>query len=125
MAEHNDLGKWGEEVAASFLEKNGYQICDRDWKVGKRDLDIVAKTEDGQQLVFVEVKTRQSADMQEPEQAVDVRKIKNLAVAANAYVKSHDWSLPIRFDIVTVVGKMKDVEQVEHWEDAFNPMLIL
>lgn len=125
MAEHNDLGKWGEEVAASFLEKNGYQICDRDWKVGKRDLDIVAKTEDGQQLVFVEVKTRQSADMQEPEQAVDVRKIKNLAVAANAYVKSHDWSLPIRFDIVTIVGKMKDVEQVEHWEDAFNPMLIL
>lgn len=125
MAEHNDLGKWGEDVAVSFLEKKGYHVCDRDWKVGKRDLDIVVMTEDEQQLVFVEVKTRQSADMQEPEQAVDARKIRNLAFAANAYVKSHDWSLPIRFDIITVVGKMKNVEQVEHWIDAFNPMLIL
>lgn len=125
MAEHNDLGKWGEDVAASFLERKGYQICDRDWKVGKRDLDIVAMTEDGLQLVFVEVKTRQSADLQEPEQAVDARKIRNLAFAANAYVKAHDLSLQIRFDIITVVGKMKNVEQVEHWIDAFNPMLIL
>lgn len=125
MAEHNDLGKWGEDVAVSFLEKKGYRICDRDWKVGKRDLDIVAMTEDGQQLVFVEVKTRQSADMQEPEQAVDSRKMRNLAFAANAYVKSHDWSLQIRFDIISVIGKMKNEEQVEHWIDAFNPMLIL
>ncbi len=125
MAEHNDLGKWGEDVAVDFLERKGYSVCDRDWKVGKRDLDIIAVSDSGMELVFVEVKTRQSAELQEPEQAVNPRKMRNLAIAANAYVKSHDVTLAVRFDIISVVGKASEVESIEHWEDAFNPMLIL
>jgi putative endonuclease len=46
MAAHNELGKWGEEIAAAFVEKKGYEILQRDWKSGHHDLDIIAKDED-------------------------------------------------------------------------------
>ena len=58
MAAHNELGKWGEEKAAQYLIKKGYQILKRDWKTRHRDLDIVALDED--ELVIVEVKTRRN-----------------------------------------------------------------
>nr|WP_294874676.1 YraN family protein [Prevotella sp.] len=125
MAEHNDLGKWGEDEAALYYEDRGYEILERDWKVGKRDIDLIALTEDKDTLVFVEVKTRQNNDLQEPEEAVDVKKMRNLAIAANAYVKLHSLDMDVRFDIISVIGKCSCVESIECFEDAFNPLLIL
>ena len=125
MAEHNDLGKWGEDEAAPYYEDRGYEILERDWKVGKRDIDLIALTEDKDTLVFVEVKTRQNNDLQEPEEAVDVKKMRNLAIAANAYVKLHGLDMDVRFDIISVIGKCSCVESIECFEDAFNPLLIL
>ena len=125
MAEHNDLCKWGEDEAALYYEDRGYEILERDWKVGKRDIDLIALTEDKDTLVFVEVKTRQNNDLQEPEEAVDVKKMRNLAIAANAYVKLHGLDMDVRFDIISVIGKCSCVESIECFEDAFNPLLIL
>lgn len=125
MAEHNDLGKWGEDEATLYYEDRGYEILERDWKVGKRDIDLIALTEDKDTLVFVEVKTRQNNDLQEPEEAVDVKKMRNLAIAANAYVKLHGLDMDVRFDIISVIGKCSCVESIECFEDAFNPLLIL
>lgn len=125
MAEHNDLGKWGEDEAALYYEDRGYEILERDWKVGKRDIDLIALTEDKDTLVFVEVKTRQNNYLQEPEEAVDVKKMRNLAIAANAYVKLHGLDMDVRFDIISVIGKCSCVESIECFEDAFNPLLIL
>ena len=125
MAEHNDLGKWGEDEAALYYEVRGYEILERDWKVGKRDIDLIALTEDKDMLVFVEVKTRQNNDLQKPEEAVDVKKMRNLAIAANAYVKLHGLDMDVRFDIISVIGKCSCVESIECFEDAFNPLLIL
>lgn len=125
MAEHNDLGKWGEDEAALYYEDRGYEILERDWKVGKRDIDLIALAEDKDTLVFVEVKTRQNNDLQEPEEAVDVKKMRNLALAANAYVKLHGLDMDVRFDIISVIGKCSCVESIECFEDAFNPLLIL
>lgn len=125
MAEHNDLGKWGEDEAALYYEDRGYEILERDWKVGKRDIDLIALTEGKDTLVFVEVKTRQNNDLQEPEEAVDVKKMRNLAIAANAYVKLHGLDMDVRFDIISVIGTCSCVESIECFEDAFNPLLIL
>lgn len=124
MAEHNQLGKWGEDEAARYLEKKGYTILERNWKMGHRDLDIVALSEE-ECLVVVEVKTRSSEDLLEACLAVNARKMRNVALAANAYVKSKNISQEIRFDIVTVIGNHSHVENIEHIIDAFNPMLIL
>ena len=58
MAEHNELGKLGEELAVSYLQKNGYIIMDTNWTFQKAEIDIIAKKENT--LAIVEVKTRSS-----------------------------------------------------------------
>lgn len=124
MAEHNELGEWGEEKASQYLESKGYVVIDRDWKFGKRDLDIIAQTSDSKTLVFVEVKTRTDNNRMEPEQAVDGMKINNLAKAAHAYIKMNKIDKVIRFDIISVIGSEHIVEKIEHIENAFNPLLL-
>ena len=126
MAQHNDIGKWGEETAMQYLQKKGYVIRDTNWRCGHRDIDIVAIDENLRTLVFVEVKTRAASYMQRPEEAVNREKIRNIGLAANAYVKMYRITMELRFDIITVVGSGNEGETpvVEHWEDAFNPMLV-
>jgi len=120
MASHNDLGRWGEEVAAEYLQAKGFRIVARDWKDGHRDLDIVAV--DSDMLVVVEVKTRRNNMFAEPEQAVDRRKIRSLCTAANKYVKICGINLPVRFDVVTVTGTPETGCEINHVEDAFLPL---
>ena len=60
MALHNELGKWGEEYAVGYLRDKGYEIIQQDWRIGHRDIDIIARTPDRTTVVFVEVKTRTS-----------------------------------------------------------------
>ena len=117
MASHNELGKWGEDVAATYLERQGYTIMERDWKSGHRDLDIIAL--DGNTVVFVEVKTRRNRLFTEPEMAVDYQKIRNLQQAANHYIKYRHINQEVRFDVITVVGSMNETPSVEHIKDAF------
>ena len=124
MAEHNDLGKWGEQKAVDFLHAQGYVIRHCDWRCGQRDIDIVALSPDGITCVFVEVKTRRSAEVVLPEDAVDVKKMRSLGVAADAYVKLHDVRHELRFDIISVVGTSDTDVRIEHFADAFNPLLI-
>lgn len=123
MAQHNDLGKWGEEQAATFLERKGYTICDRDWRAGHRDLDIIALNEDQTILVIVEVKTRTSAELNEPEEAVNKKKIRNIGNAANLYLKQFNVEYDVRFDIVSVTSTSDSNAKIEHIIDAFNPLL--
>lgn len=123
MAQHNELGKWGEEQAAAFLKDKGYTICDRNWRDGHRDLDIVALNEDQTTIVFVEVKTRTSAELQEPETAVDKKKIRSIANAAHRYLKQSDADYDVRFDIISVTGTDHSNVKIDHIINAFNPLL--
>lgn len=118
MAEHNNLGKAGEDAAARYLEKNGYLILHRNWRKKHLELDIVAEKD--QMLVVVEVKTRTNTDIEEPEDAVDWRKVRYITIAADAYLKHFNIDLPVRFDIVTVVGST-DAFKIKQIEDAFTP----
>ena len=118
MAEHNDLGKWGEDEAVFYLEDKGYTIIDRDWRLGRRDLDILAYTPDGSTLVVVEVKTRTGGKYQQPEEAVTPSKMRNLAIAANAYVKECQVDKELRFDVISIVGSEHQVKSLQHLKDA-------
>ena len=126
MAEHNDTGRWGEQRAVEYLRKKGYTIRETNWRCGHRDIDIIALDEDLRTLVFVEVKTRTPNFLTRPEEAVDRQKIRNIGLAANAYVKLNRIHQELRFDIITIVGSEGSGQEpiIEHWADAFNPMLV-
>ncbi len=114
--EHIKLGRWGEDLAVNYLTDKGYVILERDWNTGHRDIDIVAQ--DGDVVVFVEVKTRSNSDFGGPLTAMTYAKRKNLCHAINHYVKYHHIDNPFRFDVVAIVGELGDKEvKIEHIED--------
>jgi len=118
MADHNDLGKLGEELAVNYLTGNGYKILERNWHNIHKEIDIIAQ--DGKFLVIVEVKTRQSDDYGEPDLAVTKRKQRMLIAAANAYITRKGLDMETRFDIISII--FRDGEPIiEHIEDAFLP----
>lgn len=119
MATHNDIGRWGEQMAAEYLERKGFRILWKDWRSGHRDIDLIAI--DADNLVFVEVKTRRNADFLEPELAVDVKKMRNIGYAAQAFLHGYDNEMPIRFDIVAITGTPDTEAKINHIEDAFRP----
>ena len=120
MARHNDLGKWGEGVAAEYLEQQGYSILERGWRSGHKDIDLIAFKQGI--LAFVEVKTRKNNAYIQPQQAVDRHKIKLLMTAANRYICNNNIDAEIRFDIVAITGTDYSNYKIEHIEQAFLPI---
>ena len=118
MAKHNELGKRGEELAAQYLTEKGYEILERNCRNKHKEIDIIAK--DGETLVIVEVKTRQSDDHGEPDLAVTRQKQTRLIYAANAYIFKYNLDINTRFDIISIVFKDGN-PVIEHIEDAFLP----
>ena len=116
MAAHNDTGKWGEDLAVAYLEKKGYTIVERDWKSGRRDIDIIALDDDV--VVFVEVKTRRNRLYGEPEDAIDYYKLQNLQQAISHYVKFKHIRQEIRFDIISVVGTIGSEPDIQHIQNV-------
>lgn len=118
MNKQLELGKLGEKMAAELLLKKGYSILKQNYFFGKAEVDIVAQINN--QLVFVEVKTRESSYLSEPEYTVSMKKQRQVIKAADAYVKEFDLDLESRFDIVTVIVNSQ-YTKVDHLEDAFYP----
>jgi putative endonuclease len=118
MADHNDLGKLGEEKAQDFLEKKGYKIRHINWRNRFEEIDIVA--EKGDFLVIVEVKTRRNTLFGNPQDSVTLTKQRLLVNAADAYIQAFNIDLECRFDIISVIitGEVIDIEHIER---AFSP----
>lgn len=116
MAYHNELGKIGEQLAADYLHRQGYSILERNFIYDKAEIDIIAKK--GEQIIIVEVKTRNSDFFGDPQDFVTKGKIKLLVKAANEYIVSNKLDLEVRFDVIAVL-KNKYVEKLEHFENAF------
>ncbi|MDE6197741.1 MAG: YraN family protein [Muribaculaceae bacterium] len=119
MAKHNDIGRWGEDLAAERLGALGFTVLERNWRMGHLEIDIVARKDDV--LVVAEVKTR-SDGFVDPLEAVDRRKIMAMVRAAEAYTKSSNIALDVRFDLFAVTGTPDDYV-LEHVPDAFYPPL--
>ena len=116
MADHNELGKLGEELAVEFLQKNGYDILETNWTFQKAEIDIIAQKDTI--LAIVEVKTRSSVEFGLPQDFVKPKKIQLLVKAVNEYVISNDLDAEIRFDIIAI-NKEEDSYKIEHIENAF------
>ncbi len=116
MADHNDLGKLGEELAVAHLQQNGYTILETNWTFQKAEIDIIAQKE--KTLAIVEVKTRSSIEFGLPQDFVKPKKIQLLVKAVNEYVISNDLDVNVRFDIIAI-NKENNEFHIEHIEDAF------
>ena len=115
MAQHNETGHWGEELACEKLITDGYAICQRNFRIGHYELDIIAMK--GNRIVFAEVKTRTNLNS-DPIEAIDNKKILRMVRAANTYVTTFDIPHEVQFDIITIVGT-PDNYTLEHIPDAF------
>lgn len=117
MAQIHQLGKKGEKEARIYLQRNGYQILETNWRYGHNEIDIIAQN--AQFIVFCEVKTRSSSKHGSPAEAVDDRKQKFMVDAAEAYLIEKKLDIEIRYDIISVIIN-KGVTTLEHIADAFT-----
>lgn len=120
------IGRWGENVAAYYLEKKGYRVQARNVRTPRGEIDLIAFQESSQSspvVVFVEVKTRTNTGFGLPEEAVDPRKLDHIFLSADAYLQDHpeQAALEWRIDVIAIQGqpgsKVEDVI-IEHFENV-------
>ena len=116
MAQHNELGKKGEQLAVDFLIDRNYTIVERNYRFDKAEVDIIVQ-KDGI-LAIVEVKARSSTEFGHPQDFVKPKQIKNLVKAVNEYIAENNLDLEVRFDIIAIIKKDNKFE-IEHLKDAF------
>ena len=117
MAQHNETGKQGEAAAMQYLQGQGYQILDQNYRHQHAEIDLVAQKD--RLLVFVEVKTRTNLSYGEPETFVSYTKANLVMRAADHYIYARDWQHDIRFDVVAVSITPRGEVKINHIEDAF------
>jgi putative endonuclease len=114
------IGKWGEDIAAKYLEENGYRILQRNFRTHYGELDLIV--EKLEVIHFVEVKTRTGLTYGLPEEAVTAAKRAHLLRAVQSYWLTSDqpegdWQV----DVIAVLGRPADKDiQIEHFENALH-----
>ena len=116
MAEHNKLGKKGENLATEYLILKEYEILQRNYRYQKAEIDIIAKR--GNLLIAAEVKTRSTPEFGNPQDFVKPKQIKQLVKAMNHFVEEEELDVDVRFDIIAII-KNKAGTRIEHIQDAF------
>jgi putative endonuclease len=107
------LGQAGEQQAAAYLKRSGYQILEQNFRYKQFEIDLIALDRKLNELVFIEVKTRSTNEYGEPESAVDKGKLSRLVKAAQVYLNRYDWDKTFRFDIISVLpGKIKHFKNI-------------
>lgn len=121
LGSRRPLGRRGEAAAARYLRRRGYKIVARSAQLRPGELDLVAVARD-RTLVFIEVKTRRSAEQGHPAEAVDAAKQRRLTRLAVTFMKRHGvLESRARFDVIAVTwpdGKW--FARIEHIENAFE-----
>jgi putative endonuclease len=115
---HCETGRRAEYLVARYLRTRGYRIWKTNWRWGKKELDLVATFKN--ELVIVEVKARVGNAVNDPSEVVDHAKQRNIILAADAFIKVYNCSLPTRFDVISVIYRDGQVE-IEHVENGFLP----
>jgi len=113
------LGVNGENIAAAYLKKRGYRVLQRNYRKKCGEIDIIAC--DNDELVFIEVKTRSSAEYGSPFSAVSSRKQKQIIKTAETYLAETDnFDTAARFDVIAIVVEQGTEPQIDHIVGAFE-----
>ena len=111
------LGKWGEGVASRFLQEKGYVLLATNYRCRWGEVDIVAQ--DGEELVFVEVRTRRGVEFGTPEESVTAAKARKLVATAQEFLQEHDQvNAGWRIDLIAIRldgdRRVQDITHLRH-----------
>jgi len=112
---NQEVGRWGESIAAEYLEQNSYRVVARNIRTPYGEIDIVAEKDSI--TCFIEIKTRTSSTYGPPEIAVTAKKQQHMLSAAEHYTQEHEidhWQI----DVIAVERKVKGSPQITHFENA-------
>ena len=115
-----DIGKIGESLAVAHLKRRGYRVLAQNYRAIRGEIDLIVQ--DGQFIVFVEVKTRRSLKFGVPQAAVTKQKQKQISKIALAYLQAKNlWDAPCRFDVIGIhLTDQSELLRLEHIESAFE-----
>lgn len=114
MSITQEIGRAGEQAAAEWLHRNGFELLHRNWRQGRYELDIVARR--AGIVHFIEVKARREGSLTSPEQAITPAKARALFQAAQAYIAHNGVDLETQFDLIAVQG-----EEIRYIPGAMAP----
>ncbi len=117
MNNNKATGDKGEEIAAVYLVKNGYQMVERNWRFRHWEVDIIATK--GRFLHFIEVKTRKSLRYGRPEESITRDKMSNLKNVAEEYQYQHPQWKYIQFDVLAITLINEEVKEIFMIEDVY------
>jgi putative endonuclease len=117
MAAHNEFGKAGEQMAAEWLEQQGFQVISRNWKSGRYEVDIIACREGI--LHFIEVKSRHDDRFGKPEDWVDWKKGSHLLSAGEAFQYKYPKWKQVQYDILSILLTPESKREFFFIEDVY------
>ena len=125
MAEHNEVGKIGEDLARKYLEKEGYKIVEQNYRTKYAEIDLVveksSKLWGTKTLVFVEVRTKVGENFGSPEDTINKAKLWKVLQNAKSYAAFSKWQGPCRIDAVCIVLQPDlSVERLTHHENIVS-----
>lgn len=113
------LGQWGEGQAVLYLRKQGLEILVRNYRTPVGEIDIIARSK--KELLFIEVKTRRGTGFGLPQEAVGVRKQRQIIRAAQWYLgQGKPGKLQPRFDVVAILCQSDESVTIQHLPNAFG-----
>lgn len=118
MTEKQVRGALGEQAAVDYLRQNGFMIVERNYRIGRSEVDIIASRYD--ELHFVEVKTRKFGTMTAPEEAINEQKMRAMRRAASAYMAQSNSSLEPCFSLIAIEMVGDKVESLRFIENALE-----
>ena len=117
---NQELGEFGEDYALNYLLKKGFRLIEKNYRFKRNEVDLICKDKD--KFVFIEVKTRKTAEIGEPWKAVTKSKQKQIIKCANHFLIENNIEQESRFDIVSIVHNSYGT-RLEHIDDAFYPIV--
>lgn len=119
MENNAAIGRLGEDIAKQFLSGLEYEFQEANYRFGHLEIDLIFTFDN--QLIIVEVKTRNTTSFGEPFEAVTRQKQKQIIRATNQYIQENELDLEVRFDVVSIFLKADGNHELEHIQDAFVP----
>jgi len=111
-------GPLGERLAAEFLRKRGFKILRRNCRSQLGEIDLIAR--EGDEVVFIEVKTRTGTTWGDPAEAVSPSKQRKLSLTALGFAEQNKLrEHPLRFDVIAVVLRAEGEPEITHYPNAF------